>query len=377
MKNIIVFGASGSVGIQALKVIKNNNKYNLLAVSVGKNLEKLESILLEFDSIKYVYTTKFDPKLVSKFPKINFFSDSQIGELFNFLGNGDVIVNALSGFYGLQVTLKAIQKNLTILLANKESLVVAGKLINQELKKSLNSKIISIDSEHSAILQCLEEGNQIEKIYLTASGGSLRDLSLEETKKTTKEQVLNHPNWKMGAKITVDSATMMNKAFEIIEAYHLFRTKKIEVLLHPQSIVHSMVEFEDFSVKAQLSVPDMSQVINYGLNFPKRLKHPEFQKLNFKNWQKLELKTIDQKRFKPIAWAYECLNSFNSKAICLNAANEVLVEAFLNDEIEFWQITDIVEKIFINSQNCELNDYNSIKEYDLLIRSKTQKLIKK
>ncbi|AXK51270.1 1-deoxy-D-xylulose-5-phosphate reductoisomerase [Spiroplasma alleghenense] len=376
MKNIIVFGASGSVGLQALKVIKNNNNYQLIGVSVGQNLKVLEKILNDFSTIKFVYSSQPSEKLVAKFPHINFLSGFQIVDLVNKAKQHDVVINSLSGFYGLQVTLQAIKNNLTILLANKESLVVAGKLVNDELKKSLNAKIISIDSEHSAILQCLEEGNQIEKIYLTASGGSLRDLTLSETKFVTQEQVLNHPNWKMGSKITVDSATMMNKAFEIIEAYHLFKTKNIEVLLHPQSIVHSMVEFEDFSVKAQLSVPDMSQVINYGLNFPKRLKHPEFQKLDFKNWQKLELKTIDQKRFKPIAWAFECLNSNNSKAICLNAANEVLVEAFLNNEIAFWQITDILEKIFNSSVNKEINDYNNIKEYDLLIRSETRNLIK-
>ncbi|AGR41426.1 1-deoxy-D-xylulose-5-phosphate reductoisomerase [Spiroplasma taiwanense] len=372
MKNVILFGASGNIGKQCIEILKNNkDKFNLVAISVGKNVSELDLILKEFKNIKKVYSTQ-KTEMNLKFKDVSFFNDN-INSLFS--TEDEIVINALSGFFGLQVTLKSIEKSLILLNANKESFVTAGDLINLKLKEFPKAKIFPLDSEHCAIFQCLETQNKPSKIYLTASGGSFRELTLEQTKNVSKTEALNHPNWNMGNKITIDSATMFNKAFEILEAYHLFKVKNIVTLIHPQAIIHSMVEFSDFSIKAQLSVPDMKQVINYFLNYPNRKKFTNQKAINFKEIVKLELKEIDQLRFKPIKFALDCINSKNSKAIALNAANEICVDSFLKEKINFFQITEIVERIFNNTINFNYNNYEEIFNFDQEIRIETKRII--
>ncbi|QGS52115.1 1-deoxy-D-xylulose-5-phosphate reductoisomerase [Spiroplasma tabanidicola] len=374
MKNVVLFGASGNIGKQTLEILKTNkNKFKLIAISVGKRINDLETILEEFKDIKTVYSSVSIENLKNKFTKINFVSNNIEELIYN---DAHIIVNALSGFFGLKITLEAIKKEKILLNANKESFVVAGNLIQELQQKFVKAKIYPVDSEHCAIFQCLEVDNQINNIYLTASGGPFRNLTLEEIKNVNLKDALNHPNWNMGSKITIDSATMFNKAFEILEAYHLFKTKNIITLVHPNSIIHSMVEFKDGSIKAQLSVPDMKQVINYFFNYPDRVEFTNQKNLNFKETLNLQLKEIDQNRFIPIKMALGCLDEYNSKAICMNAANEVCVEAFLNNEIEFYQITEIVSKIFHTTQKINYNNYNDICAFDKKVRELTISLIK-
>ncbi|AHI53982.1 1-deoxy-D-xylulose 5-phosphate reductoisomerase [Spiroplasma sabaudiense Ar-1343] len=374
MKKVILFGATGNIGQQALELLSNNSDFQLVGVSAGKNVEQLTKILDAFPSIQVVYLSQKNQLLEKRFFNIKFYYENDIVKLLDFMSPNNIVINALSGFFGLQATIAAVCHLQTILLANKESLVCGGNLVAKLLQENPQSQIIPIDSEHAAIFQCLDSNNAFRNLYLTASGGSLRDLSLEETEFVTKERVLNHPSWNMGEKITVDSATMMNKAFEIIEAHHLFKTKAIQVLLHPQSIIHSMVEFHDFSIKAQLSIPDMRQVINFGLYYPKILTNNLLQPIDFTKLVQLNLQTIDADRFVPIRWAFQCLDSFNSKAIALNAANEVAVEAFLKGVISFREITKIVGIIFNEAEDYEIIDYDCIYNFDLEIRKKTRQL---
>ncbi|WP_342258984.1 1-deoxy-D-xylulose-5-phosphate reductoisomerase [Spiroplasma endosymbiont of Dioctria linearis] len=372
MKNIVLFGASGNIGQQCIELLQENkDKFNLIALSVGENDSKIESFLLCFPTIKKVYSKKELDSLKLKYPQVEFLTNN-ILDIFS--KDDEVIINALSGFYGLQVTLKTIENNLVLLNANKESFVTAGNLINNMLKKS-ETKIYPLDSEHCAIFQCLEKENSAKVLFITASGGSFRDLTLQETKKVSLVDALKHPNWIMGSKITIDSSTMFNKAFEILEAYHLFGIKNIITLLHPQSIIHSMVGYNDGSIKAQLSIPDMKQVINYFLHFPKKNSYYKQKEIDFNDLIRLDLKEIDQDRFKPIKFALQCLELNNSKSIALNAANEICVKYFLKEKIDFYQITEIVEKIFKESENIELISYEEIVKYDKIIREKTMKRI--
>ncbi|QBQ07909.1 1-deoxy-D-xylulose 5-phosphate reductoisomerase [Spiroplasma gladiatoris] len=373
MKNIVLFGASGNIGQQTLEILKEHqDKFNLQAISIGKNVSKLNDILINFKSIKVVYSTNRLIDFENKYQHIKFIT-SDIELLI--LDECDIVVNALSGFFGLKITLNSIEKEKILLNANKESFVVAGELINNLLSKKRQAKVYPLDSEHCAIFQCLEKNNCVSKIYLTASGGPFRNLTLDDTKKVTLQDALNHPNWNMGSKITIDSATMLNKAFEILEAFYLFANKNIEVLIHPASLIHSMVEFNDGSIKAQISVPDMKQVINYFLFYPNRMPFKNQKNLDFSTLINLELQKIDSNRFIPIKMAYECIEGFNSKAIGLNAANEVCVEAFLNKKISFYQITQIVNKIFNSLEKINYNNYNEIVSYDLKIRKLTIDLI--
>lgn len=369
MKKIVLFGASGNIGAQSIEVLKQmKNRYELIAISIGLNDSFLEETLNEFNTIKKVYSAK-KLELESKYPNVEFIYDD-ITKLVD--DKCTVVLNALSGFFGLKVTIKAIEKNKLILLANKESLVTGGGLINNLLDKHKKAKIYPIDSEHCAIWQCLEN-NKINKLFITASGGAFINMNIADTKNVTREMALKHPNWTMGNKITIDSSTMFNKAFEILEAYHLFKTNKIEVLVHPQSLIHSMVEFEDKSIKAQISAPDMKTVIAYFLNYPVR-KNYDFKQIDFSKLVTLDLKLIDQNRFKPIKMAFESFE-YNSKAIAMNAANEVCVEAFLNNKISFYDITEIVENIFKTCIKSNYNNYDDIFEFDSKIRNETKKLI--
>ena len=256
------------------------------------------------------------------------------------------VLTAMVGYAGLKPTMNAIRARKTIALANKETLVVAGELIN-DLARFSGTPILPVDSEHSAVFQCLagEMGNPVEKVILTASGGPFRTCTIEQLATVTKAQALKHPNWDMGAKITIDSASMMNKGFEVIEAKWLFgvRPDQIEVVVHPQSVIHSMVQFEDGAVKAQLGMPDMRLPIQYAFSYPERLK-ASFPRLDFKLCTDLTFEQPDTKRFRNLALAYEALHRAGNMPCIVNAANEVVVAAFLRDEISFLGMSDVIEK---------------------------------
>ena len=346
MKKIAILGASGSIGTNTLDVIrKNKDKFDLVAFSVYSKIEIIEKILLEFNNVNTVGVKSLNEikDLIIKYPDVTIYEGE---EGLNKVASSscDVLVNALVGFVGLIPTITAIKNKKEIALANKETLVVAGELVNK-LAKENNVKIIPIDSEHSAIFQCLEKENEINKVIITASGGPFFKKTLNELKDVTKDEALNHPTWRMGQKITIDSATMFNKAFEIIEAHYLFDVdaSQIDVLIHPQSIVHSMVEFKDGSIKAHLAVSDMKIPIAYALTYPNRLNNVA-KNLHLEDIYKLEFYKVDLERFYPIKLAYNALKEKGLYPCVLNAANEEAVSLFLNDKIKFYEIIKIVDE---------------------------------
>jgi 1-deoxy-D-xylulose-5-phosphate reductoisomerase len=273
---------------------------------------------------------------------------------------------------GLAPVYHAIEAQKMIALANKETLVVAGDLMTQKAKEK-NVPIIPVDSEHSAIFQCLvgEENNPIEKIILTASGGAFRQFSLQELKNVTKVQALNHPNWNMGAKVTIDSASMMNKGFEMIETKWLFgvEPEQIEVLVHPQSIIHSMVQFQDSSIKAQLGLPDMRLPIQYALAYPERLQS-SLERLDFKKYASLTFEAPDVGKFRNLAFAYEAIRRGGNMPCILNAANEIVVAAFLQEKIGFLQMSDIIEQTMLEVSFIASPEYEDYVQTDAEARAK-------
>ena len=291
--------------------------------------------------------------------------------------NIDMVLTAMVGYAGLKPTMNAIRARKAIALANKETLVVAGELVN-ELAQQYGTPILPVDSEHSAVFQCLagEIGNPIEKVILTASGGPFRTYSLEQLATVTKAQALKHPNWDMGAKITIDSASMMNKGFEVIEAKWLFgvQPEQIEVVVHPQSIIHSMVQFEDSSIKAQLGLPDMRLPIQYAFSYPDRLC-ASFPRLDFKTCTQLTFEQPDTKRFRNLALAYEALHQGGNMPCIINAANEVVVSAFLNDRISFLGMSDVIEKCMQQVSFIEKPTYEDYVATDKLTRIMANELI--
>ena len=281
------------------------------------------------------------------------------------------------GYAGLKPTISAIRARKTIALANKETLVVAGKLIN-ELAQQYKTPILPVDSEHSAVFQCLagEIGNPIEKVILTASGGPFRTCTLEQLAYVTKTEALKHPNWEMGAKITIDSASMMNKGFEVIEAKWLFgvQPQQIEVVVHPQSVIHSMVQFEDGAIKAQLGMPDMRLPIQYAFSYPDRIQS-SFERLDFTKCTDLTFEQPDTKRFRNLALAYEALHQAGNMPCIVNAANEVVVAAFLHDEVGFLEMSDIIEKTMNKVAYIEHPTYDDYVATDAEARRVAQLLI--
>ena len=349
MKKICLLGASGSIGKQSIDVISKYPKYfELVAVSVNTSTEYLEYLLETFNTIKYVCIGNKELYEVFKEKYKNiicFYGDEGLNQIAQ-LEETNYVINALVGFKGLLPTILAIRKHKDIGLANKETLVACGHIVTKEAK--INSvNIYPIDSEHSAIFQCLkgERKCNVEKIILTASGGSFRDKTSDELKDVSLDAALNHPNWKMGKKITIDSATMVNKGLEIIEAHWLFDISydKIEVLIHKESIIHSMVQFKDGAVKAQLGTPDMRVPIMYALSYPNRLKL-DSKRLDFANIATMNFQKVDFERFPAVKMAYEVGKIGGSMPTVYNAANEVAVEAFLNNKIQFILIEKIIEK---------------------------------
>lgn len=361
-KKIAILGSTGSIGTQALQVVEEHSElyeaYILTANnSVGKLVEQARKYLPEAVVIanEIHYSTVRDA--LADLPIKVYAGADALCEVVQD-DNVDIVLASMVGFAGLRPTISAIKAGKMIALANKETLVVAGGLINN-LITQYKVPVIPVDSEHSAIFQCLEPGNRIEKILLTASGGPFRKFSKEELKSVTKAQALAHPTWNMGDKITIDSATLMNKGFEVIEAKWLFglTPEQIEVVVHPQSVIHSMVQFEDGAVKAQLGVPDMRLPIQYAFSYPQRL-NASFDRLDFKKIKEFTFEQPDTDRFPCLALAYEALRRGGNMPCIVNAANEIVNRAFIEDKISYNKISEIInlsmEKIpFSNDSSLE------------------------
>lgn len=349
-KGIAILGSTGSIGTQALEVIENYpDMFDLQVITANSNADLLIEQAKKHRPSTVVIT---DESLFEKVrdslwdDEIHVYAGKKsLNDVVEF-NEVDIVLTALVGFAGLEPTLSAIRAKKNIALANKETLVVAGDLVTKEAR-NYGVNIYPVDSEHSAIFQCLagEFHNKIEKIYLTASGGPFRGWTTEQLKDVKKEQALKHPNWEMGAKITIDSASMMNKGLEVIEAKWLFNLKphQIDVITHPQSIIHSLVQFEDGSMKAQMGLPDMKLPIQYALTYPNRLK-TDFPRFNFLDYPQLTFETPDRSTFKNLDLAFKAMELEGTAACALNAANEVTVAAFLEDRISFLAIADINEK---------------------------------
>lgn len=350
-KHIAILGSTGSIGTQTLEVVEANPEEFVVEVLTANNQVEL---LIE-------QARKFKPDVVviaceDKYPQLVealkdepikvYAGHDAIAQVVQ-MGTIDVVVTAMVGYSGLLPTINAIKARKNIALANKETLVVAGDII-QKLALEYGVSIYPVDSEHSAIFQCLlgEFDNPIEKIYLTASGGPFRGKDKKFLENVTAKQALKHPNWDMGAKITIDSASMMNKGFEAIEAKWLFdlRPDQIDVIVHHQSIVHSIVQFQDGSMKAQMGLPDMKLPIQFALTYPKRLK-TDFPRFNFLDYPELNFSPADTKNFRNLSIAYEAMNRGGNLPCIVNAANEIVVDAFLKDKVGFLQMSDIIEKV--------------------------------
>jgi 1-deoxy-D-xylulose-5-phosphate reductoisomerase len=381
-KRIAVLGSTGSIGTQALEVISNNpGKFEIEVITAHKNADLLTDQAIRFKPKHVVITDKQKYSRVkndlSGLPVEVHTGEDSLSKIVS-IESVDMVLTAIVGFAGLFPTISAIKAGKDIALANKETLVVAGELVTGMAQEN-NVNIYPVDSEHSAIFQCLagEDKNNIEKIYLTASGGPFRGMSFNELKKVTKEEALLHPNWDMGNKITIDSATLMNKGLEVIEAKWLFNISpsKIEVVVHPQSIIHSIVQFKDGSMKAQMGLPDMRLPIQYALGYPKRLKS-DFPRFNFSDYPTLTFEKPDLKIFRNIKLAYEALEKGGNMPCILNAANETVVNAFLEDKITFIKIPEIIEATMNKASyihNPAMDDYYKSDEE---ARSITRQLIK-
>lgn len=380
---LAILGSTGSIGTQTLEVIRNYpDKFEIDILTANQNIDLLASQALEFNPNIVVICNAGKKDALE-----NLLRDTDIKVRGGFeplnevvaRDSVDMVLSALVGYSGLMPTLKAIEAGKDIALANKETLVVAGELIIQMAEKH-QVKITPVDSEHSAIFQCLagENYETIEKIYLTASGGPFRQKKPDQLNNVTVSDALKHPNWNMGHKITIDSATMMNKGFEVIEAKWLFHLepRQIDVVIHPQSIIHSLVQFVDGSMKAQMGLPDMKLPILYALSGNRRLK-TSFERFNFIDYPELTFEKPDDKKFRNLYLAYYAMEKGGNMPCTLNAANEVAVNAFLKEEVTFLQIADLIEQSihqipYIAKPNLE--DY--IKT-DNETRDFTEKLIKK
>ena len=367
-KGIAILGSTGSIGTQALEVISSYPEYfDLQVLTAGNNVELLieQSKLFKPNTVVIANEEKYNQLKDALEPfDIHVYAGQEA--LCQVVESQDVniVLTALVGYAGLLPTIRAIEARKTIALANKETLVVAGELI-QKLARKNQVDIYPVDSEHSAIFQCLmgEYKNPIEKIYLTASGGPFRGYTLDQLKTVTIKQALKHPNWSMGAKITIDSASMMNKGLEIIEAKWLFDLKpdQIDVIVHPQSIVHSIVQFEDGSMKAQMGLPDMKLPIQFALTYPNRMP-TKFPRFNFLDYPQLNFEKPNTDVFKSILLAQRAMIEEGTAACTLNAANEVSVQAFLDEKITFLDILNINEKVLNDIDNKKsplLQDYIS------------------
>lgn len=349
-KQIAILGSTGSIGTQALELIAAHpDKFEVYAITANNSVELLIEQAVRFQPEMVIIANEqhyaYIKKALENYPIKVYAGVKSICEMVE-LPSVDVVLTAMVGYAGLLPTIHAVKAGKRIALANKETLVVAGEIIC-DLAQQYRSAIIPVDSEHSAIFQCLigEQNASVEKIILTASGGPFRQKTYDELRQVTTRDALKHPNWEMGAKITIDSASLMNKGFEVIEAKWLFGLKpsQIEVLIHPQSIIHSMVQFVDGSVKAQLGLPDMKLPIQYAFAFPQRIKN-DYPRLDFAQYARFDFQQPDTSKFRNLAFAYDAMEKGGTMPCVLNAANEVVVAAFLEEKIGFLRMSDIIEK---------------------------------
>lgn len=380
-KNIVILGSTGSIGTQALEVIESNSSlFEVYALTAGSNVDLL-----------IMQARKFQPEMVvianeNLYPKLKeALSDLQIkvyagAEAIAQVASMevvDIVLTAMVGYAGLKPTIAAVKAGKKIALSNKETLVVAGELIN-ELCQQHHATIIPVDSEHSAIFQCLtgEGNNPVEKLILTASGGPFRTFNWSELEHVTPAQALKHPNWDMGAKITIDSASMMNKGFEVIEAKWLFGVPvdQIDVVVHPQSIIHSMVQFADGSVKAQMGLPDMKLPIQYAFTYPDRIK-TNFPRLDFSLYPQFTFERPDLERFRNLALAYDAIARGGNAPCILNAANEVVVAAFLKEKVGFLQMSDVIETVLSKADYIAKPGYDDYVMTDAQARRMAEEVI--
>ena len=378
-KQIAILGSTGSIGTQALKVIEEHpDLYEAYALTANNQVELLAELARKFMPAAVVIANEAKylqlKEMLADLPIQVYAGADALCEIVE-AKPIDVVLASMVGYAGLRPTMNAIRAGKAIALANKETLIVAGELINA-LAQQYKTPILPVDSEHSAIFQCLEPDNALEKVILTASGGPFRKFTMEQLQHVTKEQALKHPNWEMGAKITIDSATMMNKGFEVIEAKWLFgvRPDQIEVVVHPQSIIHSMVQYEDGAVKAQLGMPDMRLPIQYAFSYPQRIK-ASFDRLDFSTMKELTFEQPDTNRFRCLALAYEALNKGGNMACIVNAANEVVVSAFLKDRISFLRMSEVIEQSMVKVPFIQTPTYEDYVATDAEARRIAESLI--
>lgn len=383
MKKLAILGSTGSIGKNTLDIVENMDEFSIIAMSANCNYREL-----------YLQAKKHKPKYLSIGTKEGYdylkknidYNDveilygkssiNEIGEKAEY----DILVNAVSGTAALEATIQALKRGKRIAIANKEILVSAGEIII-DIQKKYNGELIPVDSEHSAIFQALKSGKkeEVKKIILTASGGAFRDYTLEQLQNVSLEDALNHPNWDMGKKITVDSATLINKGLEVIEAKYLFGYdyERIDVIMHPESIIHSMVEYNDNSIIAQLGTPDMRIPIQYALTYPDRKVNNISESIDFTKFTSLTFKKIDRSIFKGLDYAYEAGKIGRSMPIVLNASNEVAVEFFIKEKIKFLDIYKIIAYVMENHNLQNVNTIEDVIGIDKEIREKTLEYILK
>lgn len=381
VRHVAILGSTGSIGTQALEVIREHSpRLKVLVLTAQSNAQLLIDQALEFrprwvvigdemqyEQVRYALKGAGIEVLCGVASLCDVTTAAEI----------DIVLIALVGFAGLQPTLTAIQAGKDIAIANKETLVVAGGLVT-ELARKYQVKLLPVDSEHSAIFQCLigEDNDAVEKIYLTASGGPFRGKDIQFLSSVTKKQALKHPNWVMGAKVTIDSATLMNKGLEVIEAKWLFNldVSQIDVIVHPQSIIHSLIQFSDGSIKAQLGLPDMKLPIQYALGYPERIAN-SFSRFNFMDYPNLTFEQADTVTFRNLALAFEALQAGGNMPCAINAANEIVVAEFLRDEIGFLQMSDVIEQCMTKVSFVKEPSFEDYLETDREARVYAQELV--
>lgn len=379
-KKIAILGSTGSIGTQALEVLDLiPDMFEIIALSAGSNIDLISNQINKYKpELVCVKTQKDAEKLKEKHGNVKFvFGDNGLIEIAN-IEKIEMILVAVSGKIGLKPTVQAIKNKKDIALANKETLVMAGDIV-MKLAKENNVNILPVDSEHSAIFQCLSNREEVKHLVITASGGPFRNSSIEEMQDANLDEALAHPRWKMGKKITVDSATLMNKGLEVIEAHHLFNFKyeDIKVILHPQSYIHSAVEYNDGSIIAQIGNPSMHIPIQYALTYPNRVEGIETESFDFIKAAKFEFYEPDMVKFPSLALAFEAGKKGGTYPVCMNAANEEAVFAFIEKKIKFLEIYEITKKIFDEYTSIENATLEQILEEDEKIRIKTKELINK
>ena len=380
MRRIILLGASGSIGSQTIDIIKKHRKtFDLVGFTVGSRIEVVDDILNEFPNVQYIVIKEKSNiyQFEKRYPHIKFnYGDEGLTKIIEEV-KCDMVVNALVGFVGFLPTIKTLELGIDLALANKESLVVGGELVNDLIKK-YHSHLYPIDSEHVALAKCLKAGKTVDRLIITASGGAFRDLDRNQLKDVTVEMALKHPSWLMGKKITVDCATMMNKGFEIIEAYYLFNfpLDKIDVLIHDESHIHSLVEFNDGSYIADIGPADMHVPISYALFKMKRIKN-DFKRLPIEDFWTFHFRKFDPNRYPCVGYARDALTIGGTMPAVLNAANEEAVYAFLDKKISFLSIEKIIKNVMQKHNVIKSPTINDLLNANSWAREQAKNLIKK